>query len=739
LSLLQGGINRRDLSSVCVQVIETGEPLTMELPCENPGGTVWFLLSAVKLGDAVVVTLTDVTVRKRSELALRAREAKCRSVIDHSEHGVLLVSDMGRVVLANRAAAQILRRSVEELQSLEFEQLVCQLLPEDRGWLAAAVQRHSLPEHKRCSSQLRIMAPDGSVCWVDATTSDAAVDGERCLLVALADVTERKQAETRVAERAAAAAALHQSDELSRQLLNSAMDGVVVVSAEGGLVEANPAFCRMVGHARESILGAQMPHPCWPEGALNYVRTLAADPCQWVGANGLELELTTAGGGHLPVAVTAAALRQDCEPGPGHYVVTVKDLTEQRRAQESLRQVEEQWQAAQRLESIGRLAAGIAHDFNNSLGIVRAYASTLLQRGTLDQRSVSDVKAIDQTAEHAGRLAHQLLLFSRRQALKRERLDLNHVVAELEKMLRRVVPETIAFTVVQADGPCAITFDRVQIEQVLLNLVVNARQAMPRGGRLELSVRLAELEHERVAPWGIQPGRYAVIEVVDTGVGMDAVLLDRIFEPFFTTKPPDQGTGLGLSIVHRIVKQNGGHLAVQSEPGLGSCFEVYVPCAEPCEASARPLPMSRRCAIPRLRTILLVQDDEALRAVLARALRDQGYHVVDAAHKAAANRLLEQRGGPIDLVLTDVVLPDIGGRAAAVQSVDPQRDTPVLYLCGNGHEPRSCVQAGSAPVVRQPRWMAELLGRVRDVLERSDPSRAFAAPRTESMFSLGAE
>ncbi|HYU42690.1 MAG TPA: response regulator [Vicinamibacteria bacterium] len=392
----------------------------------------------------------------------------------------------------------------------------------------------------------------------------------------------------------------------------------------------------------------------------------------------------------------------------------VLDVTERKLTEEQLRQ-------ALKMEAVGQLAGGVAHDFNNLLGVIDGYASLLAKDLAGNEKAQRRVEEIRKAAERAAGLTRQLLAFSRKQVLQPEVLDLNAVLARMEDMLRRVISESIQIVVVSSEGLGHIRADPGQLEQVILNLAVNARDAMPGGGRLVLETANAELDeaYARTHP-EVSPGAHAMLAVSDTGSGMDPATLARIFEPFFTTKEEGKGTGLGLSTVYGIVKQSGGHVTVYSEPGRGTTFKVYLPRVNAAtDAPAPPPPRAEGGS----ETILLVEDESSLRTMIEEMLTEEGYTLLacDTVEKAIATA--REHPGPIHLLLTDVVMPRMSGRdlATAVEAVRPE--IPVAYMSGYTHESLgrdSQIDPGTH-FIQKPFTAAGLLAKLRAVFG-SDPT-----------------
>ncbi len=401
------------------------------------------------------------------------------------------------------------------------------------------------------------------------------------------------------------------------------------------------------------------------------------------------------------------------EGKPTRMIGAVMDVTQRKQLEEELRQ-------AQKMEAVGRLAGGVAHDFNNLLTIITGRSALLLGRLKGDDASRKSVELIQKTAARAASLTRQLLAFSRKQVLQRKVLDLNATVAELSDMLRRLIGEDIDLLLTLGPTAGRVNADPGQLEQALLNLAVNARDAMPHGGTLSVEtdrVELGPAPPDR--PDALPPGPYAVLRVMDTGVGMDAATQAHIFEPFFTTKEPGKGTGLGLSMVHGVVRQHGGAIRVRSVVGGGTTFEIYLPQVESAapsspgdDAGARPAPGRER--------ILLVEDEEDVRALAREVLERQGHSVLEAGDGVQALQRYEADGERIDLILTDVVMPRMSGRELVdrVRALRPAM--PVLYMSGYTEDAivRHGVRDSSVLLLGKPFTPADLISKVREVLDK---------------------
>jgi len=420
----------------------------------------------------------------------------------------------------------------------------------------------------------------------------------------------------------------------------------------------------------------------------------------------------------------AASLVRDEAGKPLCMMASMADTSGRRRAEEALRRSREQLRQAQRMEAIGRLAGGVAHDFNNLLTGILGYAEHLASSPLPAPEQNEAVVEIRRSAQRAASLTQQLLAFSRKQDLRLRRLDMNALIGELERMLRRLIGEHILLETVLSPGACFVNADKGQIEQVVMNLAVNARDAMPEGGRLTIrtsTVTLGPEECERNPE--LRPGKYVLLTVNDTGCGMDAETRERIFEPFFTTKAMGQGTGLGLSTVFGIVKQTGGCLVVKSESGRGAEFDVYLP-AIPEDAPAEEADPDRPPAVGGGETILLVEDESLVRRMVSSALRRFGYVVIETESGHGAIDRLSRRsegGAPprIDLLITDVVMPEMSGPELAEEIRKLQGGIRTLYISGyteNAMTRHGDLQRGEA-FLQKPFTPSELAQQVRGILE----------------------
>jgi nitrogen-specific signal transduction histidine kinase/ActR/RegA family two-component response regulator len=391
----------------------------------------------------------------------------------------------------------------------------------------------------------------------------------------------------------------------------------------------------------------------------------------------------------------------------------IVDITERRL-------LENQLQQARRMEAVGRLAGGIAHDFNNLLTIVKGYVELALNRCAGQPELHGNIQHISDASERAVALVRQLLAFSRKQVLKPKLLDLNTIVLNLEKLLRRLMSENIEMRTQVGKNIGAVKADPSQIEQVILNLIVNARDAMPEGGKLLVETGNVELDSTFAPDQAVVPGIYVMLSVTDTGVGMSADTLAHIFEPFYTTKESNRGTGLGLSTVYGIVKQSGGHVSVYSEPGKGTTFKVYLPQVQDSLHLTPVAEAPDSTSSKGHETILLVEDEPAVRELTCMVLSERGYSVIEAQNAGDAVRLAKKHGAQIHLLLTDVVMPGMSGHDLAKRLTAQHPNLRVLYMSGYTYNIFAENEAleGGLSFLQKPFTPKALAQRVREALDR---------------------
>jgi two-component system, cell cycle sensor histidine kinase and response regulator CckA len=513
--------------------------------------------------------------------------------------------------------------------------------------------------------------------------------------------------------------ALSESEERFRATFEQAAVGVAHVAPDGRWLEVNERLCAIVGYTREELLARTFQDITYAadlDADLEFVRQILRGE---ISTYSMEKRYIQKSGALVWIELTVSLVR-DAAHAPKYFIAVIQDISDRKHAEAKLSETSAQLRQSQKMEAIGRLAAGIAHDFNNLLSVVLGYAGLLVEKHA-HADWVDDLLEIQRAGERGAGLTHQLLAFSRQQILAPRTLDLNEIVNELDGMLRRLIGENIDLRTELSQRACFASVDAGQIQQVLVNLIVNSRDAMPRGGKLTIATKrtLIDVDHPAFQ-YGLAPGAYVSIEVRDTGTGMSQEVRDRVFEPFFTTKEQGKGTGLGLSTAFGIVKQHRGHISFESEAGRGTTFRIYLPLSEAGAASedptdARPLPSGTE-------TILLVEDDEAVRKVASSILARAGYKVLAAANAAEAIALSDAHPGLIHVLVTDIVLPNMSGPELGTKLAASRPDMAILYISGYSDESmrHGALDLGLA-FLEKPLTPAALTQRVRQALSHTLP------------------
>jgi two-component system cell cycle sensor histidine kinase/response regulator CckA len=502
--------------------------------------------------------------------------------------------------------------------------------------------------------------------------------------------------------------ALRRSEARSRSLILSAAFGICRCTLGGRFLDVNPALINMLGYGSvEELLELNARREVFvnPEE----LDRLTKDYRSTGSLNGVEVQWKRKEGRVIIVRLSGCAASINDEPEEVLELIA-EDITDRRQLEEQLRQ-------AQKMDAVGRLAGGVAHDFNNLLMVINGYTEVLLEQLEAGGEMHHKVQSIQQAAERAATLTRQLLAFSRKQLLELKVIDVNNVITDMERLLRPLIGEHIELVTRLSPDAGHTRADSGQLEQVIMNLVVNAKDAMPAGGKLtvqsaDITVRQNLSEHHF-----IQPGRYAVISVSDTGHGMDAETQSRIFEPFFTTKEKGKGTGLGLSTVYGIVKQSNGYVFAQSELGAGTTFHVYLPRVEEFAEEQNPV-KSQPNETGGCETVLLVEDEESVRELVRITLTSRGYKVLEAENGERGLQIAEDYKEPIDILITDVVMPGIGGRDLAKKLLALRPTVSVLYLSGYT-EDAVIAQGAPSPAIaflQKPFTLQNLAKKVREVL-----------------------
>jgi two-component system, cell cycle sensor histidine kinase and response regulator CckA len=663
---------------------------------------------------AVLGVHRDITARLRAETEIREQARFLQQLIDAIPFPITAKDRDGRAQVINAAFAVSGNRPSSEMIGKTMAELGVPdpALHSDRDKAVLAdgkpqvyeafmpVPGHPMRRHFMSKAPLR--AADGEITGV---------------VTAAVDIGDRYEVEQ----------ALRRSEERFRTLFENAGDAILIVGTEGRFVEANRTATERLGYTRQELLTMTPEQLETPEFAA-----LADDRKTQMlrqGSLSFETAQVTRDGTIIPTDIIATVIELG---GKLAVLAIAHDLTEHRRAEAERTALEAQLRQAQKMEGIGQLAGGIAHDFNNLLTAIRGNASLALAEIPADSPARDDMEQIEQASDRAAALTRQLLAFARRTVLQPEVVDVGAIVCRLEPMLRRLLGEDVTLVTVTPPGRGAVMADPSQIEQVIVNLAVNARDAMPDGGTLTIETADVELDEAAVrAHPSATPGPNAMIAVTDTGTGMAPATLDRLFEPFFTTKGPGKGTGLGLATVYGIVRQSGGAIWAESELGRGSKLTVYLPWVE---GATRTSPGEPPAAIvdaagPRTGTILVVEDDDGVRGFATRVLERAGYRVLSAPGGAYA--LANYGSESVDLLVTDVVMPSMNGREVADRLSARHRNLRVMFM--SGHADTTIVKHGVLdPRIRylpKPFTAQALIGAVGEALAAAPPE---ARPAPES-------
>ena len=698
-------------------------------------------------GHLLIRALRYAMERKKAEIALRRSETMFRDFVENAEDLIWQVDVNGAYVYLSPNAESILGYAPKELLGRSpFD-----LMPPREAKRVAGIFAKVVKERKAFSLlQHAAIRKDGKLRTLEC--GGKPVFDERGRLTGYRgidrDITERRRIEEK----------LQESEGNFRRLVEQAADALFLHDRRGNLLDVNRAACDSLGYDRGELL--RLPVYDLEIGLSREAMSRLWQELRSSGPRTVEGVHRRKDGTVFPVEMRLGMF--ESKEGP-LVLAMARDITERKQAEAALRESEERLRQSQKLETVGRLAGGIAHDFNNLLTAIGAYSRFLLEDLEPGDKRRADVEEIRRAGERAAGLTRQLLAFSRRQVLNPEVLSLNSVVEGVEKMLRRTIGENIELVAALSSDLKPVQVDPGQMEQIIVNLAVNARDAMPHGGKLILETANVEfMEAQDYGQFSVPGGRYAMLAVSDTGAGMDKETLSHLFEPFFTTKEQGKGTGLGLSTVYGIVKQSKGYILVYSEPGQGSTFKIYLPWisgavpshpppqqpsrtleleapvpagAAPCPAPLATLSLSsgtreipgvrdepRKPAVPAGRepeTILLVEDDPVVFRPTLRSLRQSGYNVLGSCSGEEALEICRRCADKIDLVITDMVMPRISGRELVRRLSALRPGLKTLFI--SGYTDEAVLQSGAlapgTPFLQKPFTPAVLARKVREVLD----------------------
>jgi PAS domain S-box-containing protein len=700
--------DRQVIAEAAAAGLGGGPRYDVEYRVVRPGGEVRFVHSQ---GDVVrdesgrprrmFGTVQDVTEQRRAADRLRASEARFRTLVEHATDAFFLHDNQGTILDVNRQACESLGYSREELVGMrpaDFE------ADADRAALEQIAARLDAGEVVTLDSHHR--RKDGTVFPVEVRIRPFWEGGRRFSVALARDITDRKRAER----------ALVESHSLLNAVVEGTADAVFVKDLHGRYLMINSAGARFIGKSVEEVLGKDDQQLFTPDTAH---AIMELDRRVMASGQSRTAEETATAAGVTRTYLTTKGVYRDAQGKVIGLIGTAHDVTEEKRLEDQLRQ-------AQKMEAVGRLAGGVAHDFNNLLTVINGYSEMLFNRLPADDPGRELLAQVRKSGERAARLTRQLLAFSRKQVLQPQVVSLNTLLGELRKLLRPLIGEDIELALVPAPLLGLARVDPGQFEQAVINLAVNARDAMPRGGRLTIETHNTELDEDYAGRHPeVRPGRYVLVAVSDTGQGMDETTRARIFEPFFTTKGPGKGTGLGLAMVYGFVKQSGGHVEVYSEWGRGTTFKVYLPRAEQTTPSAKAPPDLLK--VPGgTETVLLVEDEDAVRTLSRLVLQSSGYTVLEARDGQEAVWVAQQHQGPIHILVTDLVMPRMSGRQLADLLTQARPHVRTLFMSGYTDEAvlRHGVLEASVAFLQKPFSPIGLARRVREVLDAGEDRRS---------------
>ena len=630
-------------------------------------------------------------------------DAVFRVAYEQSAVGICVSAPTGEFLHANRAFCELVGYSIDELRTLRTYDLTH---PDDRRRALDIMERMQRGDISETRWERRFIHKSGLALWTLLTTTAVRPDdGDVGYCISqVIDITDRKLAED----------ALQRAEARFRALIGAMQDVIIVLDRDGTYADIAPSAADKLFRSPAELLGRRLVDVFPPELAAEFLGFIH---------RALDTQAPVETSYSLDIRGERVWFDATISPLPDNRVVWVaRDVTARHRAEIALRESENQLRQSQKMDAVGQLAGGIAHDFNNLLMAIISNAELAILDLPADSPTHANIDEIKLASRRARELTQQLLAFSRKQVLQPRVLALNAVVLEAEQMLRRLIGETITMAVALDPQAGFVRADPGQLTQVLVNLCVNARDAMTDGGQLTIDSANREVTAAEAATYrGLRPGSYVVLQVRDTGVGMDERTSSRVFEPFFTTKPPGKGTGLGLSTAYGIVKQSGGYIAVESTQRAGSTFSVFLPRVTGDEQAAAPATQpapAKPTAVQGSATILLVEDEAAVREAAKRMLKKYGFTVIEAKNGQDALMIWEQHADEIDLVLTDVVMPTLGG-AQLVEALRVRRPSlRVVFMSGytQGTLELSSLDEGATRFLPKPFTADQLIGTLRELL-----------------------
>jgi len=645
-----------------------------------------------------------VELKQVQELLQKERETFF-PILHKAPYGIAIIDSDGKFIYINPAFTNITGYTLEDIFAGREWFHTASPFPEYRQEIIGSLKRDVI--QKGVEKIFSVVCKNGEIKEIEFKPT--LLDDGRIVMI-FSDITEHKRAED----------TLKESEEKYRTILENIEDGYFEVDIAGSLTFFNDSLCRTLGYSKDEMIGMNNRKYTDKENAKKLYEAFNKVYRTGEPIKGFGWEVVTKDGRKLFGEVSVSLIK-DSKGKPTGFRGIARDITERKRAEEEKASLQEILRQSQKMEAIGGLAGGIAHDFNNLLTVISGNCQLSLLELKGGDPLKGNIEEIKEAADRATSLTRQLLAFSRRQVLDMKVLNLNTIIRELEKMLRRMIGEDVELVTSLADDLGMVKTDPGYIEQVIMNLAVNARDAMPSGGKLIIETNNAELDEPYARSHvAINPGLYVKLCVNDTGMGMTPEVKERLFEPFFTTKKKGKGTGLGLSTVYGIVKQSGGNIWVDSEPGLGTTFNIYLPRVDETLEEMRK--KGTREDLPAGgETILVVEDEEDVRRLAVRILERQGYTVLEASCGNDALVLSKERKEPIHMVLTDVVMPGMSGPQLTGQLIHLHPKMKVLYMSGytdNAVLHHGVLEEG-VNYIQKPFTIDGLMKKMREVLDKN--------------------
>lgn len=712
--------DKAELSGLIRGSVATGASFELEIRVVLPDGSIRWLhvRGEYSMEHGVPVRLTgmnqDITARKQAEaervVLLEDQKAladQLRMLLDSTGEGIYGVDADGVCTFMNAAGAALLGGGADDFVGKVMHELMHHTRADGSAYPVAECPtvKGILRGEKTSSQSELVWRLDGSSFPADYTSWPIGGAAGNGAVVAFQDISERLDMEEE----------LRQSEKLFRGAFDAAQTGIALIAADGlSYVDVNQALREMLGYTKPELLDLNWQKVTHPDDLGRNMERFSKLRAGYESAMEISKRYVRKDGEIIDVDVTDSVVRGP-EGVPIYFVAHVNNVTDRKRATEEKEKLEGELVQAQKMEAVGQLAGGVAHDFNNILSVILNYAQFASEGLESGDERLADIQQISKAGERAANLVHQLLAFSRKEVIEARVIDLNEVLAGVHQMLSRSLGEDIELTFDAGEDLPLVLADPGRIEQVLLNLAVNARDAMVDGGVLDITTTAVQVE-EGASPT-LASGAYSVITVTDSGSGMDEGTTARIFEPFFTTKPRGEGTGMGLSSAYGIVEQAGGCLSATSELGIGTTFTLHLPAAGAALPHSRPKEQEKSAGGSE--TILLVEDEDAVRELAVRILRRQGYEVVPYSTGSEALEYCRVHAGTIDLLITDVVMPKMSGRELSDQATSIRTGLKTLFMSGytDALIAQRGVLASNEHLINKPFKPESLLATVRTILD----------------------